>query len=72
MKYYFERMIGTIMALVVPVSIFIFIFGVLSIIAGHDYLDGQTILILQITIIANLIRPLGYHMVLPSMPSVSR
>jgi lipopolysaccharide exporter len=60
-KYYFERMIGTIMALVVPVSLFIVLFPkfVILIIAGRDYYEGA--LILQITIVANLIRPLGYH-----------
>jgi lipopolysaccharide exporter len=60
-KYYFERMIGTIMAIVVPVSLFICIFPkfVLYIITGPKYMDAA--LILQITIIANLIRPLGYH-----------
>jgi lipopolysaccharide exporter len=60
-KYYFERMIGTIMALVVPVSLFILIFPkfVILIIAGRQYFEAA--LILQITIVANLIRPLGYH-----------
>jgi lipopolysaccharide exporter len=60
-KYYFERMIGTIMAIVVPVSLFILVFPkfVILIIAGQKYYDAA--LILQITIVANLVRPLGYH-----------
>jgi lipopolysaccharide exporter len=60
-KYYFERMMGTILALVVPLSLFIFFFPkfVLNIVTGPKYLDAA--LILQITIIANLVRPLGYH-----------
>ncbi len=60
-KYYFERMIGTILAVVIPLSLFICIFPklVIFIIAGPEYYGAA--LILQITIIANLIRPLGYH-----------
>jgi lipopolysaccharide exporter len=60
-KYYFERMIGTIMAIVVPVSLFILLFPkfVIFIIAGKEYYEAA--LILQITIVANLVRPLGYH-----------
>lgn len=62
-KYYFERMIGTIMAIVVPISLFIFVFPkfVILIIAGKQYYETDAVLILQIAIIANLIRPLGYH-----------
>lgn len=62
-KYYFERMIGTILAIVVPISLFILLFPklVVLIIAGRQYIDGKTLLILQISIVANLIRPLGYH-----------
>jgi lipopolysaccharide exporter len=60
-KYYFERMIGTIMAIVVPISLFIVLFPkfVILIIAGREYYEAA--LILQITIVANLVRPLGYH-----------
>jgi O-antigen/teichoic acid export membrane protein len=54
-------MIGTIMAIVVPISLFIVLFPkfVILIIAGRKYFDAA--LILQITIVANLVRPLGYH-----------
>lgn len=62
-KYYFERMIGTIMAIVVPISLFILIFPkfVILIIAGRQYYQTEAVVILQIAIVANLIRPLGYH-----------
>lgn len=62
-KYYFERMIGTIMAIVVPISLFIVVFPnlVVLIIAGKEYYKTDAALILQISIIANLVRPLGYH-----------
>jgi O-antigen/teichoic acid export membrane protein len=60
-KYYFERMIGTILAVIIPITLFIFIFPkfVILIIAGPKYYNAA--LILQITIVANLIRPLSYH-----------
>jgi O-antigen/teichoic acid export membrane protein len=60
-KYYFERMIGTILAVIIPLTLFIFIFPkfVILIIAGPKYYDAA--LILQITIIANITRPLSYH-----------
>lgn len=60
-KYYFERMMGTILSIIVPLSIFIFIFPglIVHIIAGHGY-EG-VIPILQLTILFNLNRPLGYQ-----------
>ena len=56
-------MIGTIMAIVVPVSLFIFLFPklIVLIIAGREYYNTDAVLILQISILANLVRPLGYH-----------
>lgn len=60
-KYYFERMIGTILAVILPITLFILILPkfVILIIAGRDYLDAAVIL--QITIAANITRPLSYH-----------
>lgn len=57
-KYYFERMVGTLLALVVPISLFVFIFPgfVISIIAGKAYMDAVPIL--QVTILANIVRPI--------------
>jgi lipopolysaccharide exporter len=60
-KYYFERMIGTILAVILPLTLFILVFPkfVIWVIAGSEYYDAA--LILQITIVANLTRPLSYH-----------
>jgi lipopolysaccharide exporter len=56
-KYYFERMCGTLLALVIPISIFVFIFPrfVISIIAGKSYFAAVPIL--QVTILASALRP---------------
>lgn len=61
-KYYFERMMGTILSIVVPLSLFIFIFPgfIVHIIAGGRGYEG-VIPILQLTILFNLNRPLGYQ-----------
>lgn len=60
-KYYFERMIGTILAVIVPISLFIFVFPkfIIHIIAGPEYYGA--IPILQITILFSLVRPLSYQ-----------
>ena len=60
-KFYFEKMIGTIMALVVPLSVVIFIFPklIIYILAGPDYYGA--IPILQLTILLSLVRPLSYQ-----------
>ncbi len=60
-KYYFERMVGTILAIILPMSLFIFIFPkfIILILAGKGYYDA--IPILQITILITFIRPLGYQ-----------
>ena len=52
-KYYFERMCGTLLALVIPVSLLVFIFPkiIITIIAGKSYLAAVPIL--QVTILAN-------------------
>lgn len=60
-KYYFERMVGTILAIILPISLFIFIFPkfIIYIIAGPKYYEA--IPILQITIFISLVKPLGYQ-----------
>ncbi|MDF2188936.1 oligosaccharide flippase family protein [Paraflavitalea sp. CAU 1676] len=59
-KYYFERMMGTILALVVPMSIFIFVFPKLIItILAPNFMEAVPIL--QLTILFGLVRPLGYQ-----------
>jgi lipopolysaccharide exporter len=57
-KYYFERMCGTLLALVLPISLFVFIFPrfVISIIAGKSYFAAVPIL--QVTILASALRPI--------------
>jgi len=59
-KYYFERMIATLLAIIVPACLFIFIFPkvVIHILAGPAYYP--VIPILQLTILFNIMRPLGY------------
>ncbi len=59
-KYYFERMIATILALIVPASLFIFLFPklIIKVLAGSQYYE--VVPILQMTILFNIIRPLGY------------
>lgn len=60
-KYYFEKMVGTILAVIVPISIFIFIFPkfVIYILADTEYYTA--IPILQITILFALVRPISYQ-----------
>lgn len=59
-KYHFERMIATILALIVPASLFIFIFPkfVIHVLAGADYY--AVVPILQMTILFSVTRPIGY------------
>lgn len=59
-KYYFERMIATLLALIVPASLFIFIFPkfVIYVLAGPAYYGAVSIL--QLTILFSIHRPLGY------------
>lgn len=60
-KYYFERMMGTILALIVPLSLFIFLFPklIVLVLAGSDYEKAAPIL--QLTILFSLVRPLGFQ-----------
>ncbi|MEP7257908.1 MAG: oligosaccharide flippase family protein [Flavitalea sp.] len=60
-KYYFEQMVATILALIIPISIFIFIFPrlIIFVIAGVDYYPAVSIL--QITILFSIVRPLSYQ-----------
>ena len=57
-KYYFERMCGTLLALVIPISLFVFFFPkfIITIIAGKSYLAAVPIL--QVTILASTLRPI--------------
>ena len=59
-KYYFERMIATMMALIIPATIFVFLLPklVIFILAGTKYYEA--IPILQMTILFSITRPLGY------------
>jgi O-antigen/teichoic acid export membrane protein len=60
-KYYFERMVGIITALIVPVSLFIFIVPgpLIRIIAGPDYVAAVPIL--QVTMFFAFLRPFISH-----------
>lgn len=59
-KYHFEKMIATILALIVPASLFVFLFPkfIIYVLAGPKYYDA--IPILQITVLFSITRPLGY------------
>lgn len=59
-KYHFERMTGTILAIIIPASLLIFIFPqlIVYVLAGKDY--NGAIYILQLTILFSIIRPIGY------------
>lgn len=60
-KYYFEQVTGTIVAFIVPVSVFIFIFPklIIGFIAGPHYYPA--IVLLQLTILFGMVRPLSYQ-----------
>lgn len=60
-KYYFEKMIGTILAVIIPISLLIFIFPklIIIILAGKSYLGAVPIL--QMTILFSIVRPLSYQ-----------
>lgn len=60
-RYYFEEVTGTILAFIVPLSLFIFIFPrlIIFIIAGPEYYPAITIL--QLTILFSMVRPLSYQ-----------
>ena len=60
-RYYFERLVGTIVSVVVPISLVIFLFPglVIRILAGSKYLAA--IPILQIVILSSFMRPFFYQ-----------
>jgi lipopolysaccharide exporter len=60
-KYYFEQIIGTILAFIIPLSLFIFIFPklIIYVIAGPQYYPA--VVILQLTILFSMVRPLSYQ-----------
>jgi lipopolysaccharide exporter len=60
-KYYFEQIIGTILAFIIPLSLFIFVFPklVIFVIAGPQYYPA--VIILQLTILFSMVRPLSYQ-----------
>jgi lipopolysaccharide exporter len=60
-RYYFERMVGTILSILAPVSILIFLFPrfFIMLIAGSKYYAALPIL--QILILFSLLRPFSYQ-----------
>ncbi len=60
-KYYFEQAVGTILAFIVPLSLLIFFFpkAVIYVVAGPQYYPA--IVILQLTILFSMVRPLSYQ-----------
>jgi O-antigen/teichoic acid export membrane protein len=60
-KYYFEKMVGTLLAVIVPVSLVIFIFPrfIIYILATSDYYGAVPIL--QLMILFSLVRPLSFQ-----------
>jgi lipopolysaccharide exporter len=60
-KYYFEQVTGTILAFIVPLALFIFIFPklIIYIIAGPHYYPA--VILLQLTILFSMVRPLSYQ-----------
>jgi lipopolysaccharide exporter len=74
-SYYFEKMVGTLTALIIPASLFIlFIPGlVIKIVAGPDYM--KAVPILQVTMLFSFLRPFftqfGYTMDSIGKPQVN-
>ena len=60
-KYYFEKMVGTLLAVIIPISIFIFSFPkfIIYVLATSDYYGAVPIL--QLMILFSLVRPLSYQ-----------
>ena len=60
-KYYFEQVTGTILAFIVPLSLIIFFFPklIIHIVAGPEYYPA--IVLLQLTILFSMVRPLSYQ-----------
>jgi lipopolysaccharide exporter len=60
-RYYFERMVGTILSILAPIGILIFLFPrfFIMLIAGSKYYAALPIL--QIVILFSLLRPFSYQ-----------
>lgn len=60
-KYYFERMCGVLLAIIIPFSLFIFIFPkfIILVLSGSQYYPAAPIL--QMTILFSMVRPLSYQ-----------
>ncbi|MFI5152015.1 MAG: oligosaccharide flippase family protein [Chitinophagales bacterium] len=60
-RYYFERLVGTIVSIIIPISVIIFLFPglVIRILAGSKYLHA--IPILQTVILSSFMRPFFYQ-----------
>jgi len=60
-RYYFERMVGTIMSILLPVSLVIFIFPhlIIQIISSSKYFAAVPIL--QVVILFSFVRPVSYQ-----------
>lgn len=60
-KYYFEQVTGAILAFIIPLSLFIFILPklIIYIVAGPQYYPA--IVLLQLTILFSMVRPLSYQ-----------
>ena len=59
-KYYFEQVAGSVLAIMLPVSLLLFIFPqeALKLIGGRDYLGAG--LILRIAVVVGMVRPLTF------------
>ncbi len=60
-RYYFERMVGTIISILAPISVLIFLlpYFFIRIIAGSKYYDAVPIL--QIVVLFSILRPFTYQ-----------
>lgn len=60
-KYYFEQVTGTILAFIIPLSLVIFLLPklIIYVVAGPDYYPA--IVLLQLTILFSMVRPLSYQ-----------
>jgi O-antigen/teichoic acid export membrane protein len=60
-KYYFERMVASLISFILPMSVFIILFPklVMLVIAGRQYVDAANIL--QIMMIVAILRPFFYQ-----------
>jgi lipopolysaccharide exporter len=60
-KYYFERMVASLISFILPLSIFVILFPklVMLVIAGRQYLEAAYLL--QIMMIVGIVRPFFYQ-----------